>query len=101
MSASVMNRELSNDGDDTVRARMPSVAEITLEAVLDTLGRVQSSPRARELRGRAEIYRAAIAKRVSVPPMPAQRTAMRELVSALHETVVSAVDAGVLAPRAS
>jgi len=36
-----------------------------------------------------------------VTPTPAQRTAMRELVSALHETVVSAVDAGVLAPRAS
>ena len=101
MSARVMNSAPSDDGDDTVRARMPSVAEITLEAVLDTLGRVQPSPRAREFRGRAEVYRVAIAKRASVPPSVAQRVAMRELVSSLHEAVVGAVDAGVLAPRAS
>ena len=78
---------------------MPSVAEITLEAVLDTLGRVEPSPSARELRARAEVYRLAIAKRVTVPPTPMQRRVMRELVSALHDAVVSSVERGKLAAR--
>jgi hypothetical protein len=101
MPACVMNGPPSDDADDTVRARIPSVAEITLEAVIDTLGRVQPSARAREFRGRAEVYRVAIAKRATVPPSVAQRVAMRELVSSLHEAVVGAVDSGVLAPRVS
>src|SRR5271170_4751349 len=99
MSDRVTNSDSFDDEDDTVRARMPSVAEITLDAVLDTLGRVQPCPRARELRGRAEVYRLAIARRVSMPPTVPQRVAMRELVIALHDAVVGAVDAGALAPR--
>ena len=99
MSASVRHDTISDAEEDTVRARIPSVAEITLEAVLDTLGRVEPSPRARELRARAEVYRLAIATRASVPPTPTQRRVMRDLVSALHESVVSSVDLGALAPR--
>jgi hypothetical protein len=90
------------DGDeeeDTVRARLPSVAEITLEAVLDTLGRVEPSPRARELRARAEVYRLAIAKRVSVRPTLMQRQVLRDLVSELHDAVVTSVDRGRLSAR--
>ena len=90
----------ADDGEDTVRARMPSVAEITLEAVLDTLNRVEPSPRARELRARAEVYRLAIAKRVTVRPTLMQRQVMRDLVSALHDAVVTSVDRGRLHARA-
>ena len=50
MSVRVMEDATFDDEEDTVRARIPSVAEITLEAVLDSLGRVEPSPRARELR---------------------------------------------------
>ncbi len=82
-----------------MRARLPSVAEITLDAVLDTLARVEPSPRARELRARAETYRLAIAQRASVRPTPVQRQTMRALVSSLHEAVVNAVDIGTLAAR--
>ncbi len=88
-----------DEQEDTVRARIPSVAEITLEAVLDTLGRVEPSPRARELRARAETYRLAIAKRVTVRPTLMQRQVMRDLVSALHDAVVTSVDRGRLAAR--
>jgi hypothetical protein len=89
------------DDDDTVRARLPSVAEITLEAVFDTLERVEPSPRERELRTRAEGFRLAMANRVTIPPTPTQRRVMRELVSALHESVVSSVEGGRLRARRS
>jgi hypothetical protein len=98
MSVCVPRDDTFSDEDDTVRARMPSVAEITLEAVLDTLDRVEASPRARELRSRAEVYRLAIAKRATVPPTIVQRQTMRGLVSSLHEAVVSSVDCGSLVP---
>jgi hypothetical protein len=87
------------DPDDTVRAKLPSVAEITLEAVFDTLARVEPSPRERQLRTRAESYRLAIANRVSVPPTMAQRQVMRDLVSSLHDSVVSSVECGRLHSR--
>ncbi|MGO8997930.1 MAG: hypothetical protein ACLQVI_31810 [Polyangiaceae bacterium] len=99
MSVSVLHDATPDEDDDTVRARVPSVAEITLEAVLDTLGRVEPCPRARELRARAEVYRLAIAKRITVPPTPVQRRVMRDLVSSLHDAVVGSVDRGVLSPR--
>jgi len=67
--------------------------------VLDTLGRVEPCARARELRARAEVYRLAIAKRVSVPSTLVQRRVMRDLVSTLHDAVVSSVDGGALLPR--
>jgi hypothetical protein len=88
-----------SDSEDTVRARLPSVSEITLEAVFDTLSRVEPGPRERELRSRAEGYRLAIANRASVPPSTVQRQAMRDLVSALHDSVVSSVERGRLRSR--
>ena len=94
-----MRETATFNDEDTVRTRMPSVSEITLDAVLDTLSRVEPSPRERELRARAEVYRLAIAQRTTVQPTTTQRMAMRELVSALHEAVVSSVDCGKLAAR--
>jgi hypothetical protein len=99
MSVRVFEDPTADEEEDTVRARMPSVAEITLEAVLDTLGRVEPSPRARELRARAEVYRLALAKRVSVRPTLMQRQVMRDLVSELHDAVVTSVDRGRLLAR--
>ncbi len=87
-----------DDEEDTVRATLLSVAEITLEAVFDTLDRVQPSPRSRELRARAEAYRLAIARRASVPPTPMQRAVMRDLVSTLHDAVIRSIECGALSP---
>ena len=99
MTAPLEDDPTYDDVEDTVRARIPSVAEITLEAVLDTLGRVEPSPRSRELRARAEVYRLAIAKRVSVRPTLMQRQVMRDLVSSLHDAVVTSIDRGRLSAR--
>lgn len=89
----------SADPEDTVRGRLPSVAEITLDAILDTLGRVEPSPKAREFKARAETYRLAIAKRATLPPTPQQRKTMRELVSSLHDSIVSSVEGGRLVAK--
>jgi hypothetical protein len=67
---------MTSGGDDETRAR--------IAAVVDMLGAMLDGPHTRELRAKAETYRAAVEQWATTNVSTAQRLALRELVEELH-----------------